>query len=549
MQLNDLRNIKRFKEIVTILAKYGFEEIVQHIELPGAGLVRKISTTPADIGVHARIRSAIEDLGPTFVKFGQIMSLRPDLLPSELLDELEKLQDAVPGVSLAEVEQVVQDNLGKTIDEVFSVFDVEPIAAASLSQVHKGVLRQEGDIVSVKIQRPGIQDMIQADLDILETLADFLDKKFEELKSYDLPELVQIIRRHMVTELDFRAELRNMKIARANAADTPVYVPDGYEDYSTEKILVMEFVQGARYAEIVPGSIYDGEQIAKQGLAAATKQILEDGFFHADPHPGNLLVTEQMNLCIIDWGMVGRLTEKDRFELTELLRAVVEKDSDALMHSLLRLCQPTGGDQHPLSLERDLLSLLDTYHALPIKDVEIGQMLMDVMVIIRNHQLRLPTDYVIMIKALVTAEGAARQVYPELNVIAEVRESVKRLAKARFQPDVIWRHLRNSFANLWSYQREIPRQLQQIISKLDSGDLRLQLNHNKLEKLAQSIENASNRLTMAIIVAAIIMGSSMIITTGIGPYLFGFPALGVIGYLLSVVLGLWLVVTIIRTKK
>ncbi|WP_419656367.1 ABC-1 domain-containing protein [Desulfosarcina variabilis str. Montpellier] len=335
MQLNDLRNIKRFREIVTILAKYGFEEIVQHIELPGAGLVRKISTTPADIGVHARIRSAIEDLGPTFVKFGQIMSLRPDLLPSELLDELEKLQDAVPGVSLAEVEQVVQDNLGKTIDEVFSVFDVEPIAAASLSQVHKGVLRQEGDIVSVKIQRPGIQDMIQADLDILETLADFLDKKFEELKSYDLPELVQIIRRHMVTELDFRAELRNMKIARANAADTPVYVPDGYEDYSTEKILVMEFVQGARYAEIVPGSIYDGEQIAKQGLAAATKQILEDGFFHADPHPGNLLVTEQMNLCIIDWGMVGRLTEKDRFELTELLRAVVEKDSDALMHSLL----------------------------------------------------------------------------------------------------------------------------------------------------------------------------------------------------------------------
>ena len=549
MQLNDLRNIKRLKEIVTILATYGFEEIVQHIELPGAGLVRKISTTPTDIGVHARIRSAIEDLGPTFVKFGQIMSLRPDLLPGKLLDELEKLQDAVPGVSLGEVEQVVHDNLGKTIDEVFSVFDVEPIAAASLSQVHKGVLRQGGDIVSVKIQRPGIQEMIQADLDILEALAGFLDKKFEELKSYDLPELVLVIRRHMVTELDFRAELRNMKIARANAVDTPVYVPDGYEDYSTEKILVMEFVQGARYAEIVPGSIYDGEQIAKQGLAAATRQILEDGFFHADPHPGNLLVTEQMNLCIIDWGMVGRLTEKDRFELTELLRAVVEKDSDALMHSLLRLCQHKDRDQNPLSLERDLLFLLDTYHARPIKDVEIGRMLMDVMGIIRNHQLRLPTDYVIMIKALVTAEGAARQVYPELNVIAEVRDSVKRLAKARFQPDVIWRNLRNSFANLWSYQREIPRQLQQIISKLDSGDLRLQLNHNKLEKLAQSIENASNRLTMAIIVAAIIMGSSMIITTGIGPYLFGFPALGVIGYLLSVVLGLWLVITIIRTRR
>jgi ubiquinone biosynthesis protein len=549
MQLNDLKNVKRFKEIVTILTRHGFEEIVQRIELPGADLVSKVSPAKKDVGVYERIRCAMEDLGPTFIKFGQIMSLRPDLLPKELLAELEKLQDDVPAIDFEYIEKVVHENLGKTISQVFSVFDVEPIAAASLSQVHKAVLKHEGVIVAVKVQRPGIHKLIQADLDILETLADFLDRQFDELKTYELPDLIQTIRRHMTTELDFRIELSNMKIARSNAVDTPIYVPRGYQTYCTEKLLVMEFVQGDKYGRIVPGSIHDEQRIAKQGLSAAAKQILEDGFFHADPHPGNLLVTEQTNLCIIDWGMVGRLTEKDRFELIELLGSVVDKDSDALMHSMLRLCHPKENADKPHSLERDLLSLLDTYHAVPIKDMRIGQFLIDVMTIIRDHQLQLPIDYVIMIKALVTAEGSARQLYPELNVVAEIREYVRHLAKSRFQPEVIWRNLRNSMANLWAFQRELPGQIQQIISKLHSGDLKLQLNHNNLEKLAYSIENASNRLTMAVIAGAVIMGSSMIITTGVGPYLFGFPALGVIGYLLSVVLGLWLIFTILRTRK
>ncbi len=548
MQINDLKNIKRFKDIVTILAKFGFEEIAQRVDLPGADLVRKTRLAGEDVGVWKRIRLAIEALGPTFIKFGQIMSLRPDLLPNEMLVELQKLQDDVPAVPLEDVESVVLESLDMSVDEVFSVFDVEPIAAASLSQVHKGVLRTEGKIVSVKVQRPGLHKLIQADLDILETLADFLDKQFDELKTYDLPELIQVIRRHMITELDFGTELRNMNIARANAVETPIYIPKAYESYCTDKLLVMEHVQGARYSEVVPGSIYDGGKIAKQGLAAATKQILEDGFFHADPHPGNLLVTEEMNLCIIDWGMVGRLTERDRFELTELLRSVVEKDSDALMHSLLRLSRNDGDTNKLQKLERDLLYLLDTYHSVPIKDMKIGQFLMDAMSIMRDHQLRLPTDYAIMIKALVTAEGSARQVYPELNVVGEVRQYVQRLARSRFQPEVIWRNLRNSVANLWAFQREVPRQVQQIIRKLGSGDFGLQLNHNKLEKLASALEKAANRLTMAIIAGAIIMGSSMIITTGVGPFMFGFPALGVIGYLLSVILGLWLVITILRNR-
>jgi ubiquinone biosynthesis protein len=215
MQFNELANIKRFKDIISILAKYGFEEIVQRMEVPGADLIRKMRPPEPDVGVFVRIRRAAEDLGPTFIKFGQIMSLRPDLLPNALLVELEKLQDDVPALAMGDIETVVQESLKKPIDDVFSVFDVEPLAAASLSQVHRAVLKKEGDIVSVKIQRPDIKKKIEADLDILETMANFLDQKFDPLKAYNLPELVEVIRRHLMTEIDFTAELRNMKIARS----------------------------------------------------------------------------------------------------------------------------------------------------------------------------------------------------------------------------------------------------------------------------------------------------------------------------------------------
>ena len=207
-----------------------------------------------------------------------------------------------------------------------------------------------------------------------------------------------------------------MKIARSYASETDVYIPKAYEEYSSEKLLVMEFVQGARFNNVVPGSVYDNERIAKQGLHAAVKQILEDGFFHADPHPGNLLVTEDMNLCIIDWGMTGRLTERDRFELIDLLKAVVDKDSDALVHSLLRVCQTRGKAIQPRVMERELLDILDTYYAVPIKDMDIGQLLMSMTTLIRNHRLRLPPDLVIMINRVINGQTIEDPIVIPINI-------------------------------------------------------------------------------------------------------------------------------------
>ncbi len=549
MQLTDIKKLNRFKNIVGILAKYGFDEIIDRLDVPGADFLHSIGPVDTNLKLFERIRIVIEELGPTFVKFGQIMSLRPDLLPQELLRELEKLQDNVPAVESADIVPVIEKNLGKPIGEVFSEFQFNPVAAASLSQVHRAVLRENGETVAVKVQRPEIEKGIISDLDILETICRFLDQQFHELRCYDLPELAATVRRTLLRELDFKNELNNINIARSYAERTNILIPVPYEKYSSKKLLVMEFLDGVKFKDLLPATKYNREKVAKQGLETVVQQILEDGFFHADPHPGNLLVTGDMQLCIIDWGMVGRLTEQDRFMLIEMLMAVVDKNSQDLVDSFLQLCHGGGKKTDRNALERGLLMILDSYHALPIKDVDMGGLLGGLMALLREHDLKLPTEMVLMIKALVTAEGSARLVYPELSVIEELRGNVHRLALTRYKPSVLWRGLRNSILNFVTLQHELPRHLLRIIENIEDGDLSFKFHLEKLEYLVNTLESASNRLTTGIITGSIIMGSSMIVTTGVGPFIFGLPALGVIGYLLSVILGIWLVITILRTKK
>lgn len=548
MQINDLRKLGRFKDIVAILAKYGFDDIVLRLDVPGSGLLRKMHPVETGKSGYERFRAAIEDLGPTCIKFGQIMSLRPDLLPLEVLAELEKLQDDVPAAEYTDIESVVQENLGVPIRELFSRFDKEPIAAASLSQVHRAVLRREKAFVAVKVQRPDIEKTIKLDLDILEGIAGFLDQQFEDLRTYDLPELVRVTRRNMIKELDFTQERNNMEIARSYISETSYVIPVTYEQYSNDKVLVMELIQGKNFKDLCSASGWDRERIALKGLKSGVKQILDDGFFHADPHPGNLLITEDMNLCIIDWGLVGRLTEKDRFQLISLLKAFVEKDSEALVRIFLKICDTGGRNVDAERIERELMEILDNYHAVPIKDINVGRFLMSMTALMRAHHLGVPSNLSLMFKALLTAEGSARLVYPELDIVSEIGDYVHGLVKKRYRPEVIWRSVRNSLASLWYSQRQIPEQLGRVVGRLEQGKLGFRFRMEKLEQLVDSLESASNRLTAGIITGAIIMGSSMIITTGVGPFLFGFPALGVIGYIVSVVLGLWLIYTILKTR-
>ncbi len=549
MDFKTLTELGRFKDIVVILIKYGFDDLIDRLDVPGIELIKKMHKADRKLGTFERIRCAVEDLGPTFVKFGQIMSLRPDLLPPRLIDELSRLQDDVAPVAFEEIKEAVEKSLGKPLEEVFSVFDAEPLAAASVSQVHRGVLKGNGAIVAVKVQRPGIRAKIKADLDIFAAVAEHLHERIEDLKTYDLPNLVRVTRRSLLRELDFTREARNMRIAGSYASEQPeIYIPEVYEEYGTENVLIMEYVQGTRLKDLKNEAVADPPLLARNGLHAAVKQILEDGFFHADPHPGNLMITREERICILDWGMTGRLSERDRNELIDLLKSVVDKDGEALLHALLQL----GSAQEAIDqrgLERELLDILDSYFSVAIKDMNIGRLLMAITELLRVYRLKLPPDLIMMIKALVTAEGTARLIYPELDVVSEARDHISSLAMERFKPESIWRSIRFSLSQFFSLHQEVPVRIVQILNKAGRGELTLGFRHENLRGLRDTLDNITNRLTFGIIIAAMIIGSSMIITTGIGPLLFGFPALGVIGYLISGVLGLWLVFNIIRHRK
>jgi len=544
-----LSTVGRFKDIAVTLLKYGFDDLVERLEIPGTRLAKRIQKPEKNLGTYERIRRALEDLGPTFVKMGQMMSLRPDLLPAALVRELRKLQDEVSPLPFSEIRAMVEKNLGRPLEDVFSEFDREPVASASLSQVHRSVLREGDQIVCVKVQRPNIRKVIEKDLDILDAVVVRLHERSEDLRPYDLPNLAHEARRSFLGEIDFHREATNLKIARAlRRDDNETYVPAVYQTHSTGEILVMEFVEGTKIKDLDIDQLPDPGAIARKGLTTAAKQVFEDGFFHADPHPGNLLLSREKGLCLLDWGMIGRLTENDRYELFHLINSVVERDSASLADALISI-STSHTDVDRRALERGLLEILDYYGSLPLKEINVGKLLLDMTAILRGHRLRLPPDLVIMIRALVTAEGAARLIYPDLNVVLEVQGYVRQLATRQAKPGILWRRLRSSISQFITVQRQVPRRLAQIANKIERGELAIRFEHENLGGLIHALENTASRLTLGIIIGAMVIGSSMIITTGAGPSLFGFPALGIVGYLFSGLLGLWLAFNIIRSRR
>jgi ubiquinone biosynthesis protein len=540
--------VGRLKDVVLVLLKYGFDDVVERLEIPGKLLLKKVIRVEEGLAPAERMRRALEELGPTFVKFGQVMSLRSDLLPAELIVELRKLHDNVPPVPFADIRQMMEDNLDRALTDVFIQFDEEPTAAASLAQVHRAVLRESRQPVAVKVQRPDIQDDITSDIAIMEAIAVQLHKRMEVAAVYDLRSLVRDFKTTILREMDYRRETRHMRIFQANFADNPeVHVPHVFDEFCTDRILVMELIDGVKLTEASADDSQRRFELARRGLRVVVKQVLEDGFFHADPHPGNIVVREDNVLCLLDCGMVGRLTTDMRFKLIELIHATVNKDSARLLDVLLDLTQ--GYDRADRDgLHRDLLDLLDGYHSVPLEQLDLGCFLAEIADVLREHRLVLPRNLAVMIKALITVEGIARELDPELDVVAEVRPLVKKLVAEQWRPDNIWRGIRNNLSHLWALQRQLPQRLSQIIEKLERGELALKFQHENLAQLHHTLEDIASRLTVAIIIAAIVIGSSLIVTADVGPTLFGFPALGVIGYVISAVLGLWIVFNILRSK-
>ena len=550
MDILALSRLGRFRDIVAVLFKYGFDDIAERLQLPGMALINKKVVALPEMTTWERLRHALEELGPTFVKFGQILSLRGDLLPGDLIKELEKLQDDVAPVSQKEIMEVLQNALKLPLDEVFSFIDEEPLAAASLAQVHRAVLRDENVPVALKIRRPDIVRTVEIDLRILEGAVPYLVEHLEFARIYDFSNLMKELKRSLLRELNFTLEARNMQIISKILADEKeVIIPQVYEEYTRPSVLTMDLVDGVRLKDLDPENLEEREKLAKLGIRLVVKQVLENGFFHADPHPGNFLIVGEKEVCLLDWGVVGILPSEIRYELVELIAAIVKMEAEKVFDILLILTGANVSQINERLLLRDILEILHLYHSVTIGKLDLGQLLMDLNNMLRTHHIKLPSDLALMFKTMVTAEGTARQLYPELDVIKEIEPFITKLGMERWGPAQLWRRFTRQLGLYLKLQSSLPGAIQRILQKIEQGELNIKFRHENLSGLQKSIDHLSNRLSFSIILASLIIGSSMIITTGVKPLIFGYPAIGIVGYLISAFLGIIVVVSIFRSRK
>ena len=550
MDLLALSKLGRFRSIVSVLFKYGFDDVAERLHLPGKILISKTRMAVQEMTTWERLRHTLEELGPTFVKFGQILSLRGDLLPAELIKELEKLQDSVAPVSFEEIMGVLQKALKKPLDQIFSLIDEEPLAAGSLAQVHRAVLKDENVPVALKIRRPDIVRTVEVDLQILEGAAPILCEHLEFARTYDFVNLVKELKRALLRELNFTLEARNMQIvSQALSGEKDVIIPEVYEDYTRFSVLTMDLIEGVKLKHLQPENVVEREQLAKIGIRLVVKQVLENGFFHADPHPGNFLVVNEREVCLLDWGVVGILPSETRYELVELIGAIVDKEAEKVLDVLVALTEANVTEINERLLLRDILEILHLYHSVTVGKLDLGQLLMDLNNMLRTHHIKLPSDLALMFKAMVTVEGTARQIYPELDVIAEIEPFIKQLGVERWSPSQIWHRFTRQLRLYLKLQSSLPGAIQRILQKVEQGELNIQFKHENLGGLQKSLDNVSNRLSFSIILGSVIIGSSMIITTGVKPLIFGYPAIGLVGYLISAFLGLIVAFNIFRSRK
>jgi ubiquinone biosynthesis protein len=560
MQVNKFtrtyRNLKRYRQIITILLKYGFGDMLGKLKIDYyINLSKKImhkfkAQELEEITTAKRLRLALEELGPTFIKLGQMLSVRPDLVPENFINELKKLQDEVPPFSVEQAKKEIEMQLGKPIEQLFTSFNDVPLAAASIAQVHRAATKN-GEQVVVKIQRPHIRSTIETDINILFDLAGLIERRIPESKLYNPIAIVQEFAKTIRRELDFIREGRNIERFRRNFADDgTVYVPDIYWELTTERVLTMEFIDGIKISELekIESAGLDRKIIAINGAEAILKQVFEHGFFHADPHPGNIFVLPNNIIAPLDYGMMGSLDDELMEAAGNLLTAIVKKDVNKIIRVFNDICiMETELDVKGLKI--DLTDILDRYYQVPLYQLDVGRIINELIEIIRKHRIMLPADLTLMAKALITEEGVGRTLDPDFDFIAIATPYVQKIMARKLDPR---RNLKEFVSMLDDFSRLIkvlPADVREIISKIKRDNLNIKFEHRGLEYFITELDKASNRLSFSLIIAALIVGSSFIIQVDKGPFVFGFNFIGVSGYLIAAILGLWLVIAIIRSGK
>ena len=547
------RNLNRYSQILGILFKYGFGDLVetlkidQYLEL-GLQMISRKKRARVEKSTRAeRIRMAFEELGPTYIKLGQILSTRPDLVPPDLIAELAKLQDEVPPVPFNDAREIMEAELGKPLEKLFASFDETPLASASIGQVHRAELL-DGDTVAVKVQRPGIKKIIEVDLEIMLHLATLAEKHVEELSFHRPIKIVEEFAKTLERELDYGIEASSMERVAGQFLDTPhVYIPKVFRETSSARVLTAEFIRGIKISneEQLDMGGYDKKLITKRGADICLSQIFDHGFFHADPHPGNIFVLSDNVICLLDFGMVGTIDRNTRESFVELVDSIVRRDESMAAHHILRL---TTWEEEPdkRAFEKDVADFMGRHLYKPLKEINLGKLLQELLELAALHRLRIYPDIFLMLKALTAVEGIGRKLDPDFDMVAQAAPFVTRVKLNRFSPKRIESDLVKLVSQSYQFIHEFPRDLLEITRLIRQQKLSFKHDLEGFDRMLSTHDQISNRISFSIIIAALIIGSALIVISNTPPLFYGISIIGIIGFLAAAILGIWLLVAILK---
>lgn len=548
-----MRNFRRIKQIANVLFSNQLGYVVDRLNLRSTlSFGYKLQTTQKpNLTIPERLRLSMEELGGTFVKLGQLLSLRYDMLPKEYCDEFSKLQEGVKPFSFLQVKQIVEKELGKPITILFKEFEQQPIAAASVGQVHKAVLKS-GETVAVKVQRPGICELFEADIDLLYHLAKLIEKRFPELREYNPTTIVQEFERYTKRELDYLFEAKNIDIFHENFKnDLTVRIPKVYWDRTTSKVLTMEYIHGVRVSEMqkFKQMHVDKHKIAKNVTNAFIKQVLEFGVFHADPHPGNVFVVKDSVVAFLDFGIVGKLTPELKDKIEDMLIALVTKDIDMLAQTIADI-GIIDGEVDLKRFKEDLVEKLGDYYGASLNQLSTVNLFFDALALGRKYKMKFPTSYVLLIKAIVTTQGFMKAVSPELNFIEECKPTVEKMMIKRGKPSHMFNVMRRNIRNYRYFFTDFPQDVTSLMHTLKKGALiNIDVDNKDIKKLTHELDTSSNRLTFGMIIAALVIASALFVQARLEPMVLGVPLAAVISWIAAFFVLICLIISMLREQK
>ena len=550
------RHLNRYRQILSVLFRYGFGDLIetlkidQYIEVGLQVVSRKKRDRLDRLSRAERVRLVFEELGPTYIKLGQVLSTRPDLIPVEFVTELARLQDEVPSFDFSEVERIIQEELHEAPTTLFDSIEASPVASASLGQVHLALTR-DAEPVAVKIQRPGIRKTIEVDLEIMLHLATLMERHVEEISLHQPVKIVEEFADTLEKELDYTIEAGSMeRMARLFLNDTTVYIPAVYREFTTHRILTMEFVEGIKISEVerLEQEGFDKKRITVRGANLYLAQFFEHGFFHGDPHPGNIFILPDHVICLLDFGMMGVVDRRTRELFVDLIDSIVQHEETRCVRVLLRLAE---WEEEPdiRSLEKDIADFTGRHLYKPIKEIEFGPLLQHMLELTARHRLRIPPNLFLMMKALATVEGVARMLDPDFNMVTQTTPFIQRIKLERMHPQRVADELSHLAADWYEFLSRFPQDLIEIIRLIRRRKLTFRHESSDMPKMLATYSQISNRISFAIVIAALVVGSALIVISEIPPLFFGISLIGIIGFFPAALMGIWLLIAIIKKGR